>query len=275
MMDSHAPRDPRQPGATTDTRAYKVNRPVFKFFIGFTAGLCAACLPRLTAALFAGHGQSVVGVQVLDAQFWGLSAVFAIIVGLVVTIVEWRVPATPRATFLSALGIPALISGSLNSTADTQAVIEQWSAYQEQTRRLAQEMDVPIRDAQGLEAEPVFSLGGEEEALEPRSSLWLPGVSVAHAAQAGVQDAADGWPPSVKLHEPRYAVVLKRIQGRDAAVRSARALHRESGLAVKVYRAADGYLVTSGPALPLSEAVQRATQVRRRLGLEVELVPMR
>jgi MFS family permease len=99
----------------SNTQGSAITMPILKLFIGFVAGLCAALFPRLTAAL-ATQGSNLI---FFPLSYVVLALVFAMLIGVVVMILGWRVPAKPSDTFMMALGIPALLTGALNATLDT------------------------------------------------------------------------------------------------------------------------------------------------------------
>ena len=97
-----------------------ISRPIYKFLIGFIAGFCAALFPRLTALLLVSDVQE--SLNILSTGYILVSALFATLIGAIIMIMEWNVAKEPRTTFMAALGIPALITGSINTVDTTKAL---------------------------------------------------------------------------------------------------------------------------------------------------------
>lgn len=86
---------------------------VSKFFIGLLAGICAAFMPRLLTLLAVGELSDEIRLFTENDIIVGI--LFAVLVGAVVTVVMSN-KSDPRRIFLSALGVPALIMGSFNTS---------------------------------------------------------------------------------------------------------------------------------------------------------------
>jgi len=91
-----------------------------KFGIGFIAGLCAALFPRLFAELATGTESENDVLELLSFSYISLSFAFAALIGTVITIFEWEGSSSPKDIFMSALAIPAVLSGTLNTTISAQ-----------------------------------------------------------------------------------------------------------------------------------------------------------
>jgi len=91
-----------------------------KFGIGFIAGLCAALFPRLFAELATGTESENQVLELLSFSYISLSFAFAALIGTVITIFEWEGSSSPKDIFMSALAIPAVLSGTLNTTISAQ-----------------------------------------------------------------------------------------------------------------------------------------------------------
>lgn len=91
-----------------------------KFGIGFIAGLCAALFPRFFAELATSTESENEVLELLNLNYIALSFAFAALIGTVITIFEWEESSSPKDIFMSALAIPAVLSGTLNTTISTQ-----------------------------------------------------------------------------------------------------------------------------------------------------------
>lgn len=96
-----------------DTENKKVNSLTL-FFIGLTAGFIAASLPRL--APFIAQAGDTVSLDLLTQKFYVITLVFSIMIGVSMI---WLYKGTKEHTktlFLSALALPSVLSGALNTS---------------------------------------------------------------------------------------------------------------------------------------------------------------
>jgi len=85
---------------------------IIKFFIGFVAGLCAALMPKLSAIL----GMTNSSFEVLSTNYMIASVIFSVLIGAVIMFFEWSEEnRAPKDTFMTALALPSLLSGALNT----------------------------------------------------------------------------------------------------------------------------------------------------------------
>jgi len=89
---------------------------LFKFLIGFIASVCAVFLPKLLVYLKNDDGT----LQAPSIGYIIAGFMFAAMVGFVILLFEWGKRSKPAEVFMTALGIPALVSGTLGTvgTAD-------------------------------------------------------------------------------------------------------------------------------------------------------------
>ena len=113
----------RRPGeelaAETARPSDLVTAPILKFAIGTVASLCAVLVPRLLAGL-ATRDQA--NITFITREYGELAVLLSALVGIVVAILEWRVPRAPRDTFMTTLGIPAILAGALSANQNAGAL---------------------------------------------------------------------------------------------------------------------------------------------------------
>jgi hypothetical protein len=219
------------------------------FLIGAFAAICAAFIPRL-AAIGPELGQATpLTVRVFTSQYVFTMALFAVLVGGVVLIFEWATDRTPREVFISALAIPALISGFVNSG----AVANQAKQYAEERVRLA---------TQRAEEEGIQILG----AIAPVSQnqwLQLPSIlPTVHAAGQSREQRPGQAAFGIEIREPSYWVTL------GSAANQIEAEAKKDGMAAKygeldVKKKDDQFFVVLAGPLPYSEAVAKAIAIKR------------
>src|SRR6266699_5265005 len=237
-----------------------------KFLIGAFAASCAVFVPRLVSVLVV---DDIAKISVLPMVFVSLGIVFAIIVGVIVTILEFDKIRSPSDTFMTALGVPALLAGALATSANTNHIGELASnnvALAEVARVGAdiKKSDVPLNSVTPI-TPPASSPGGLLEDII--------GIRPAYA-QDSSSASKKGWGnwATVQVDEPNYAIVLDKAPTSDQALELAQKLKPRvpSAQAVKT---SQGYRVISG-IKPESSAVLEAINIKKMTGLTPELVRM-
>ena len=113
------PRPGEELAAETARPSDLVTAPILKFAIGTVASLCAVLVPRLLAGL-ATRDQA--NITFITREYGELAVLLSALVGVVVAILEWRVPRAPRDTFMTTLGIPAILAGALSANQNAGAL---------------------------------------------------------------------------------------------------------------------------------------------------------
>ena len=109
------PKDTPQPKPSHSPPAVHgqpVTSPLAKFAIGAAAGIAAVAIPRITP-LVTMENPSLSGI--FTNNFLYLIVALAVLLGGVITIVEYGNPRLPKETFFAALAIPSLLAGALNT----------------------------------------------------------------------------------------------------------------------------------------------------------------
>jgi hypothetical protein len=236
-------------------RTVAVSAPELKFTIGFVASMCAVLFPRLIAALTI---PDKARITFISLEYLTVMLIFSALVGVVVTILEWRVPRAPRDTFMTTLGLPAILAGALSANQNTlelQAAMRQNEALAEETRERS---GIPI------ESEPTA-------APQKQGALIDLIVTPVYAAQGSraVQKS-----PSPRLgiiiEQPRYFIVLDRAASlSDARTKLSQIVQRlkaavpDRPLNLQIEQRATEFLVTlaGGPRVK-SEAVLEAVRLK-------------
>lgn len=189
----------------------KISRPISKFVIGFVAGACAALFPRLTAQLVSNSG----GLEYFSTGYLVCSGIFATLIGAIVTILEWNLAKEPRVTFMAALGIPAIITGSFNTIDSSRALEDTVKQNEALVRELTTTND--IKTLRPRSVEPLSSVvtpnGQDDHVLIDLL------VSPAHAGDdQAIQQWRPGSSPSLYQNQARFVVVLDERPTREEAI---------------------------------------------------------
>src|SRR5262249_40334964 len=129
---------------TAKPKGALVSAPSLKLAIGFTASICAVLFPRLLAALTVPDSAKITFVS---REYFVLSLLLSALVGVVVMILEWRVPRAPRDTFLMTLGLPAILAGALSANQNTAALQDATKEKDALAAALAKQTNIPIEPA--------------------------------------------------------------------------------------------------------------------------------
>jgi len=254
----------------TDTPSPKVSTPVIKFLIGFTAGLCAAFFPRLTASLAVSSGDS--NIVLFDSSYITLSLVFAVLVGLIVMILEWRVPREPRATFMMAIGVPALITGSLNTTTGIDTVSSQAKDNQALAKQLQDLANIQTLPATG--GITPLSLNTNETGSGQQAVAWLKWAGI-RDAQAGTVIArkTGATAAGITVQEPLYYIVVAQASSKDEARQKAQAMKAQLPSAVAVQSGSHYLVLYSSQPFKRTEAVLLTVKLKQGLHMSPQLLP--
>lgn len=248
----------------------KVSTPVIKFLIGFTAGLCAALFPRLTASLVVSGGNS--NIVLFDSGYMTLSLIFALLVGLIIMILEWRVPREPRATFMMAIGVPALITGSLNTTTGIDTVSSQAKDNQALVKQIQDLANIQTLPAAG--GITPLSSNNEDTSHDQQALAWLKWVGI-QDAQAGTELARKTGTTAagITVQEPMYYIVVSQAASKDEAMQKAQGMKAQLPNVVAV-RSGTRYLILySNRPMKRTEAVLLTVKLKQGLSLSPQLLP--
>jgi hypothetical protein len=236
-----------------------VSAPAMKFAIGLVAAISAVFFPRMIAALTAADHPRV---TFISPAYFFLALSFSVLVAIAVMILEWRVPRAPRDTFMTTLGLPAMLAGALSASQGTTNLVQ------------AAETEAKLTEA-------LVKIGGIEvkstsQSSEPAKSGTRNGLVdaiVAPAYAEGRQPDQPAQQPArlgIYVNEPGYFIVLDRAAKReDAQARMTNLTARldkatpQSPVALQVERqGAEFLVVVSGGPRPKSAALLEALRLK-------------
>lgn len=252
-----------------------VSRPMLKFFIGFVAGVCAVIAPRMLAALTV----PVKGDKIIffSLDYIAVSLLFAIMIGAVIMIIEWRQPKRPGDTFVKALGIPALLASALNTTAGISTVNAYVEKNDQITKELDRKSDIPTRPFSpiiGENATPVM-----EDSPSPNipgtSAFGILGISAAHASEVAAPLVVAELNMGIQINQPKYLVVLDEAATENEAIAKSRILSRTIPQ-VRIVQTKDAFLIVQdAEPRSKSEALVDAIRFKERNNLQPSLLEVR
>lgn len=241
--------------------------PVLKFLVGTTAGACATLLPRLVPALSAQNPD----LRFLTVEYGVACAIFSVLVGLGTLFWEWNLPKKPAQTFLTALGLPALIAGTFNTKTTADQLQHQLQQTQSLQQALGREAGIPTLAPPG------------PNALVPQSPLSHGFASGFLARPAHASVATERKTTShaggmvlaqleIQVDQPGFVIVLDRAATAVDAQQKAQAL-RQTLPGAKVARAGSEFLVIdSDQPRPKPQATMDAVDLKNVHHLSPALV---
>jgi hypothetical protein len=244
---------------TTTTTGVTVKKPAAKFAIGAVASVCGVLLPKLAAFL----GASEPSLKIISFDYIVAASAFSVLVGVGVMFKEWGVDRQPWDTFMTALGLPAVVAGVISGHSGAQEISARVQSEQGAAQELSQAVGIPIRPA----------------AKAPGQSWIAPLVAPVYAAAAEPEPTPQ---LGVTVVEPHYWVVVGRAPDKSAADQAVTSLQARlteppsspSRMAVKLeaVRYQNAYLIVEkGGGRRQSEALNRALEIKRKFGVMVEL----
>jgi hypothetical protein len=227
-----------------ESPAGRIKNSFGKFTIGVLAGLCAALLPRLLAML--AHTDDA-SLRVVPTPYLVASCGFALLIGGLVVIFEWEITDTPRNIFMTALALPAVISGALSTSNGIGNGAE--------ANRELDRARLEIRKKDGILRQGEFSSSVQpldsSPATAPNQSFWTPlfPIGAVYAQQQTPFQAAGDTPArfGIYFEQPKYVIVLKQAKTEKEAIEAAQELKRRLPRAQAV-KADNNYYVLLGSA---------------------------
>ncbi len=267
-MDALLAANQTQQDRTGESRS-QVSKPTFKFLIGFLAGFCAAIFPRLTALLLVGDGQD--DLAIMTPGYLLCSTIFASLIGAVVMVMEWNVSKEPRATFMAALGIPAIITGSFNTIDGASSLEQQVQKNRELTQQIERAFEIDVIPPTRIE--PLSSNDSYEKHGLPFPLGLIPEANAAEKSEIHYRPRFRV-SPSIHPQEKRFVVVLDRRSTRHAAV--ARAKELNETMPARAIASERGFLIIQH-ASPTgrSEALLEAIRLRKEQRLNADVMELR
>jgi hypothetical protein len=258
-MNNHEQNDPQGDSPSK----VKLAKPWQKFLIGFVGGFCAAISPRLMAFLTLSGGSDIV---LINAGYFGVAVLFAALVGAVVMIWEWGEFREPRATFMTALGLPALLAGALNTTNGAYELNNHAKENSELVELVQSLSDIPeISEGSLIPLTDARGTGGSINAMA------FLGIGVAYAAGDEVEQDGLDLNPSIQIQKSRYVIVLERAQSEEEAKDRASVLKSDIPFAQAV-RVGNKFLIIDSEPRPRSEAVLEAIRLKKKHSLKPALL---
>ncbi|MFA7243201.1 MAG: hypothetical protein WC091_24095 [Sulfuricellaceae bacterium] len=250
-------------GNTSNFQEETMVKNISIFLVGLFAGICAVFVPRMVAMLNGGHAD----VQYWDPEYIMLGLAFSLIIGGVTVIFEQNKQKTAAETFMTALGIPALLAGALNSGYAGNNLGELQTVNQRLNESLAQKSNIPIEkgvtNVVPLEATPPNS-------YSPISRSGFSLISDAHAGDGPPTN--EGLKLGIRVEQTPYLIVLKKFNTKEEALKSAAELRKMFPQATAVQSNQSFFVIEGNKPLSKSDALLKAIDLQSRTGVNPSLL---
>jgi len=241
-------------------------RNISTFLIGFFASICAVFVPRMVAMLNGNHAD----LQYFKNDYVLIGLGFAVVIGVVTVIFEQGKSKKASETFMTALGIPALLAGALNSGTAGNDLSALQADNQKLNASLAQKSGITIEEKAGtivpLEATPTNT-----HSSNSKTGFSL--ITVAHAEEnKSYTENNSSLQLGIQAEQTRYLIVLGKFNNKDAAIQKAGELRATIPKATAVQSDQDFLVIDGGVPLSKSNALLKAIELQNKSALKPYLI---
>lgn len=270
-----------------------IEHPVPKFLIGVIAGVGAIFIPRLTAALSSVTESSNLNLgDYFPSDYLWIAFGFSIFIGLIMVIMEWKVPKEPHVTFALALGVPALFTGGFNTAAANSQYLSTIQQKEALTELLSTQSKVPLVPTSTSPRPKPLENEGQEKPLSFRFNFFGNDVYAADfdKLEQGTNfikkptGQFENWSSWVRpqTQQNKYAVVLSssEIERSAAEVKVTdlmSTLSQSSEYQPKIVKEGGKYWIIDGITglTSRSKALIRAIRIKEKLGLSTAVLELK
>lgn len=235
------------------------------FSIGFFASLCAVFVPRMIAML----GDSNGNIQVFNMKYIILGIAFAAIIGGITAIFEYSKIKHPAETFMTSLGIPAILAGTLNTGTTGNELHLLDAKNQQLINTIAQKKGIPLEDEpaaiQLLSATPANDLS--------QGFSIIPSAYAQDELPAKEQD--EDLRLGIRLEQKPYVIVLAKSNDKTKAEQQLEALKNIIPKAALI-KSGESYMVIEDiKPRDKSDAMLKAIELQDKNHLEPSLLQIK
>ena len=236
------------------------------FLIGFFASICAVFVPRMVAMLNAVHSE----LHYFKQDYVLIGIAFAAVIGGITVIFEQGKNKKASETFMTALGIPALLAGALNTGTAGNEVGTLQADNQKLKASLAQGNGISI-EKKASTIVPLEKSSANSHSSATQTSFTLINVAQAADGENAPQKNA-GLQLGIQKEQAQYLIVLNKLNSREKAIQEAEELRKTIPKATAV-QSDQNFLVIDGEGpLGESDALLKAIKIKNGAGLKPYLL---
>ena len=243
-----------------------MTRNISTFLIGLFASICAVFVPRMVAMLNGNHGD----LQYFHSDYVLVGLGFAVVIGVITVIFEQGKSKKAPDIFMTALGIPALLAGALNTGTAGNDLSALQAANRKLNESLSQKSGISIEEKAGtivpLEVIPANT----------HSSNSQTGFSLITDAKAeenkNYTENNPGFQLGIRAEQTHYMIVLGKFNNKNAAIQKAGELRAIIPKATAVQSDQDFLVIDGGEPLSKSDALLKAIELQNKTGVKPYLM---
>lgn len=256
------------------------------FCIGLTGGIAAAVFPRMTALLATGNAPDI-DLRFFTTGYMLIVVFFSLIIGLATVWMNWRShkQEEPKAIFIAALSLPALISGGLSTTGQAVQSTETIRTLQSQIHDLQNQLkdvnDIPEIDLSfrtdpaepvllNLFISPTHAQPDTEDRREPRLQEQQQMLDLPSPDQSTRLNPA----PVVQVPESQtnYLILYGQAASLESAAQQAETLTTQGLDNLSVLEAGGRYYIVDPKLKTKTDALLDAVKAKKQPALNPQLL---
>lgn len=173
---------------------------------------------------------------------------------------------------MMAIGVPALITGSLNTTTSVDTVSSQAKENQALVKQLQEIANIPTLPAGGITP---LSLNENDDGVTQgqRGLAWLDMVGITEAQAASPGEKKGAMAVGITIDEPLYYIVLQVTASKEAAKQQAQQLQADIPSVIAVQSGTQYLILYSKNPVKRADAVLITLKVKQRFQLQPKLMP--
>lgn len=242
-----------------------MNKHIANFSIGFFASLCAVFVPRMLAMLNSGSGN----IAFFNASYITVGMLFSLVIGGITVIFEQARKKTAAETFMTALGIPALLAGALNTGTADADLHNSEAEKQQLVEALREQFDTKVDEA-GVSLKELHDTGGNAH-----SQLDLSPIASAYAQPNKMTAENRKYDLGLQVEQKPYVLVLGKDKDKAAALKKAEELRKAIPDATAVQAGPDFLVVDGTASRSKAAAMLRAIELQKKTGLKPYLLQVK
>ena len=241
------------------------------FSIGITAGIIASSFPRLLP--FLSQSSDVVSLELFTTKFYIVAAIFSLMIGVAMI---WMYQGTTEHTknlFLSALALPAVLSGGINMSSVSNNAEQQMSKLNSQTQLLKEQLQ---------KNNPIETFKLDLKALKPVPLSFIPellGISTAHAAEPSPlfnieQSSKDSVQFDVQNLKRNFLLSYGEASSQEEIVRQLEVLRGKGVVNVTPVQIDGKFIILGNEAQTESNAILQAIELKETKQITAKVVEL-
>jgi hypothetical protein len=240
------------------------------FLIGISAGFVAAVFPRLLPLL--SEVASEVSFGYFTTKYFIVVAVFSFMIGVAMVWIYKGTKEHTKNLFISALALPAVLSGGMNMSSVSSISEQQLNALDMQTRQLHEE----LQKSSGIDSFEL-DIGGAESL--PVSFLQnILGVSDVYAADGALQQKEESG-ASITIQSQTlnkdFVLMYGASDNKEGIMTQLKELQTQEITDVAPYKIKDKYYLLQNKRKTKTEALIEAIDVKKKTNIKPRIVKLK